>query len=83
MEEKYWSLRLCNYEGGEDEIIYFDNYDIAKKNFKALCKKGVDYDEFEADENSCSWFDPDYNEYSTYVTLDIRPLPMIHKDVIF
>lgn len=78
----YWILKMRNFEG-HDNIVYFTNYDIAKQNFDALCKKYKDYDEFSEKEGRvCSWFDADYNEYSTYVWLKESALNIFDK-VIF
>ena len=78
---KCCALVLENFEG-YDNIIYFINYNIAKQNFDVLCEKYKNYEEFEKEETECSWFDADYNEYSTHVWLKESTLNIFSK-VIF
>jgi hypothetical protein len=85
---KYWCLVLDNYEE-EDSVIYFDSFETAKANFLSLAKKHEDFDEFEmeADEENkvfaCTWFDPSYNEWSTYASLHEREMPCVYSGLIF
>lgn len=78
---KYWTLILENYED-ENDIFYFENYDIAKQNFDVICKKHKNYEEFEKTDKECSWFDPEYNEFSTFVLLAEREIN-IYNEIIF
>lgn len=78
----YWAIIRDNFEG-EDDILYFENYEIAKKNFEILCEKNKDQDEFYRSDNGAKWFDSCYNEYSTYINLVQTGLPIIHNEIIF
>ena len=79
----YWAIDCENLKG-EDNTFYFENYEIAKKNFEILCGKNKDQDEFRKNDNdSASWFDSCYNEYSTYIDLIQVESPTIHNEIIF
>lgn len=78
---KYWALILDNYECADD-IFYFANYDIAKQNFDVICENYKNYKEFKKTDKRCSWFDPKYNEYSTFVSLTEREID-IYNEIIF
>ena len=81
---KCWAINCKNFEG-ENSIFYFKNYKIANKNFNILCEKNKNQVEFfkRSDGNTVSWFDPSYNEYSTYIKLIKVELPTIHNEIIF
>ena len=84
--EELWTIKLSNYMG-EDDTIYFENYEIAKKNFDYLRDMNKDMSEFEVVETkhsgaNMSWFDPNYNEYSTYVDL-YEGGPKIYNEIVF
>lgn len=87
---KYWCLVLVNFHS-EDDKIYFDSFETAKANFLGLIENEHvrDFDEFniETDEENkvfaCTWFDPSYNEWSTYAKLMELEIPYVHSDVIF
>lgn len=78
----YWVINCDNFKS-QDDIFYFENYKIAKKNFEILCEKNKNQEEFERDENSASWFDSNYNEFSTYIDLTEIELPPIYNEIIF
>ena len=81
-KKEYWCIVLNNFEGKDDKI-FFENYYIARENYLNLIENHRDCDEFQAAEkNKCSWFDPYYNEWSTFVTLEKQPLPL-YNEVIF
>lgn len=82
MNEKYWVLVMDNFEE-EDKILYFENYEIAQANFRAICEKYKDYEEFTEDEESCGWFDSHYNDCSTSVYLCEMALPKINNKILF
>lgn len=75
---EFWSIVLDNYQDSDD-IYYFDNYSVAKKTFEKICEKYKDYDEFERTEDGCSWFDPAYNEYSTFTRLEKLTIHIFDK----
>lgn len=77
---EYWSIILENYKG-YDDVYYFDNYSVAEKTFKNLCEKYKNYDEFERTDDECSWFDPGYNEYSTFAKLEKSTIYIFDKVV--
>ena len=80
---KYWAIVCVNLES-DDDTFYFENYEIAKKNFDILCVKNKDKEKFEmTNENTASWFDSNYNEYSTYINLIKIKLPTIYNEIIF
>jgi hypothetical protein len=85
--EKVWNIVLDNYEG-EDFVIYFENYEIAKKNFDRLRELNKNMPEFvefyDSDNNKSvmSWFDGCYNEYSTTIYL-VQGAPKIYNKIVF
>lgn len=82
MNKKYWALVMDNFEG-QDDILYFKNYEIARENFEVICEKlSKNKEFFRWHDSYCEWFDPRYNEYSTYVFLCERELT-IHDKIIF
>lgn len=81
--KKYWAIEVENFED-INTTYYFENYEIAKDNFEILCLKNQNQEEFERnDEYMASWFDPSYNEFSTYISLIEIELPPIHNEIIF
>ena len=76
----YWTIVTDNY-CDEYHKYYFENYELAKKSFDALVNQHRNKAEFEANENHASWFDPHYNEYSTYVRL-VKTEIVINNKVI-
>jgi hypothetical protein len=81
MKNDIWKIVLENYQD-EDTTCYFENYEIAKKNFNRLKDLNKDMPEFEIDGNTMSWYDCGYNEYSTYVYL-LQGAPKIYNKIIF
>lgn len=78
-----WAIEVENFKD-IDSTFYFENYEIAKDNFEILCLKNQNQEEFERNgEYMASWFDPSYNEYSTYISLTKVELPPIHNEIIF
>lgn len=63
-----WAVELDNFHGQNFTYI-FDNYGSAHDTFVKVCLANKDKDEFEMDEYEGSWFDEEYNEYSTCVFL--------------
>lgn len=75
-------IMLVNYKG-EDYTVYFENYEIAKKNFDRLHELNKDMPEFNFDDsNEMSWSDSQYNEYNTFVYL-LHGAPKIYNEIIF
>lgn len=83
MENNIWKIVLENYRG-EDSVIYFENYEIAKKNFNRLWKLNKDMPEFKisCNENDMSWYNSHYDEYATFAYLR-QGGPKIHNKIIF
>ena len=83
MGNDIWEIVLENYKG-EDYITYFEDYEIAKKNFNHLWNLNKDMPEFKINrnENEMSWYDCHYNEYNTFVYL-FQGGPEIHNKIIF
>ena len=80
---KCWAIMCENFEG-ENSTFYFKNYKIANENFDILCEKNKNQKEFKKlNECTVSWFDPRYNEYSTYINLIKIKLPTIYNEIIF
>jgi hypothetical protein len=79
---KYWTLVFTNYRGNDDRY-YFANYEVAKKSFDMLAEAHKNDDEFSVEDSFMSWFDPDYNEYSTYVDLVEEPIYINENPVDF
>jgi hypothetical protein len=84
--ENVWNIVLDNYEG-EDYVIYFKNYEIAKKNFDHLRELNKNMSEFvefyDSDNNKfvMSWFEC-YNGYSTTISL-VQGAPKIYNEIVF
>ncbi len=85
MERKityYWSLVFENFRG-EDEVLYFIDYETAKANFDKIVELYREHEDFELeDTTTCSWFDSNYNEFYTVVSLIEQP-PKVYRSVIF
>lgn len=77
--DKGWSVILHNYEGRED-AYHFSNEKSARETFNAIADAHRKYDEYEREEDRCSWFDADCNEYSTYVW--IEPLVVFDDPIL-
>jgi len=71
--EKYWTLVFTNYRG-EDDKYHFANYEVAKKSFDMLAEAHKNDAEFSVGDSFMEWFDPCYNEYSTFVDLVEVPI---------
>lgn len=83
MEEKYYWVIVCDNFHGEDEVYYFKSYEVAKKNFDKIFQENKDKEDFVCNDDECSWFDPNYNEYETNVYITEKKAPTIHEDIIF
>ena len=85
--ENVWNIVLDNHEG-EDYVLYFENYEIAKKNFDRLRELNKNMPEFEEfydsdnDKHVMYWFDSQYNEYDTTITL-VQGAPKIYNKIVF
>jgi hypothetical protein len=81
--EDVWRIVLENYMG-EDDTIYFANYEIAQKNFDCLRDLNKDMPEFKINlrEDTMSWFDSNYNEYNTHAYL-FPGGPKFYDEIIF
>lgn len=78
----YWSLVFENFRG-EDEVYYFIDYETAKANFDKIVELYREHEDFNLDdEMTCSWFDSDYNEFYTVVSLMERT-PNVYRGIIF
>lgn len=78
----YWSLALENFRG-EDKVLYFIDYETAKANFNKIVELYRGHEDFKLDDTTtCSWFDSDYNEFYTVVSL-MELCPRVHRGIIF
>ena len=83
--KNFWTIVMENYEC-MNRTYYFESYKIAKENLDKIIqtyKDNTDIQEFKYDDTSCSCYDNNYNEYSTYVFLVEMPLPPVLNGVIF
>lgn len=77
-------LKLENYQG-ETTFELFHHKDNAARRYNELLKENCRKSEFECDNEddyvkTFSYFDPDYNEYSTYITLTESDLNELFED---
>jgi hypothetical protein len=81
--DNVWRIVLENYMG-EDDTIYFANYEIAQKNFNYLRDLNKDMPEFKVNlrEDTMTWFDNNYNEYNTHVYL-FQGGPKFYNEIVF
>lgn len=81
---RYWAINCINFKG-EDSIFYFEDFETARENFDTLCEKNKNQEEFKRKGYSkASWFDSNYNEYSTCINLIEVESPIIHhNEIIF
>lgn len=78
----YWSLVLENFRGVSD-VVYFIDYKTAKANFDKVVELHQGYKDFKLDDTTiCSWFDSNYNEFYTVVSLK-EMTPKVHTVIIF
>jgi hypothetical protein len=77
--DNVWRIVLENYMG-EDDTIYFKNYEIAKKNFDYLWKLNKDMPEFKINlkENTMSWLDYDYTRIYLF-----QGGPKFYDEIVF
>ena len=71
---KIYRLILDNYQG-ESDVEYYRNKENAYKRVNELWDEGEQKEEFDWEDEdgkleSFSFFDPSYNEYSTYISLE-------------
>ena len=59
---------------------YYRTKEEAMKWFNKLIEDNKDMDEFRIDHNQISFFDPNYNEYSTYITYREIPFDELFSD---
>jgi len=79
--EKIWEITYKNYQG--DYFSEYYHYEInAKRTFFQLYKENKDQQEFEGrSENwEFSYFDPNYNEYSTFISLKEMTMDELFAD---
>lgn len=66
-------VKLDNY-CGECAFELYDSKAKAVMAVRRLYKEALEEEykelEYDREENTCSWFDPSYNEYSTYVSIE-------------
>ena len=81
MEEEFWCLVFDNYHD-DYHIEYFNTKENAVAAFEEVCEVCKDHDEFEKGDDTCSWFDPMWNEYSTCVYLAQLSMPTVNNSAI-
>lgn len=73
---KYWCLVFGNYHD-EDYTEYFDSEENCKKAFEEICEFCKNHKEFERNSYMCSWYDSNWNEFSTVVEMCELSMPEI------
>lgn len=68
MEMKVYTINLDNYHG-ETYVEHYFQWNHALTRFLELRDEGKTKDEFESSQNAFTFFDADFNEYSTYISL--------------
>jgi len=68
MEMKIYTITLTNYHG-ETYVEHYFQMKHALTRFLELRDEGQACEEFEFSQNSFMFFDPNYNEFSTYIDL--------------
>lgn len=79
MEMKIYTISLENYQGETFVEHYFQKKNALAR-FHELQKEGKAKDEFQSRQNSFAFFDANYNEYSTYITLTDGTLKDLFMD---
>ena len=79
MEMKIYTINLENYHG-ETYVEHYFQKKHALARFRELQKEGKAKDEFQSRQNLFAFFDADYNEYSTYITLTDGTLKDLFMD---
>lgn len=67
--EIIYKITLDNYQGDSSFELYH-NKSNAQARFAELIAEGRRKDEFDLDENECSYFDCNYNEFCTFITIE-------------
>lgn len=78
-EMKVYTIHLDNYHGETYAEHYFQ-IENALARFLELRDEGKAQDEFECCKNSFMFFDANYNEYSTYISLTDGTLKDLFMD---
>lgn len=80
--EKVWVITLENYEGGNFFTEFFHHEENAKKRFLQLLEENHNQQEFQSDSNDWvfSYFDSNYNEYSTVIALEETTMNKLFED---
>lgn len=69
MERKIvWRINFQNYTG-EDFYYDFDNEPAARATFENICDAHKDYDEFVRSHTVAAWYDSNYNDMTTRITI--------------
>lgn len=79
MGMKIYTISLENYQG-ETSVEHYFQMKHALTRFLELRDEGKTKDEFEFCQNSFAFFDANYNEYSTYITLTEGTLKDLFMD---
>ncbi len=80
--ETIYVLKLENYQG-ETSFELFHHKENAERRYNELLNENKDKDEFECydnDEQAFSFFDPNYNEYSTFISFCESTLNWLFED---
>lgn len=79
--ETIYVLQLENYQA-ETTFELFHHKDNAQRRYNELLNENKDKDEFECcdDKQAFSFFDPNYNEYSTFISLIESTLDWLFED---
>lgn len=79
METKIYTISLDNYHG-ETYVEHYFQMKHALARFLELRDEGQAQNEFDFCENSFSFFDSNYNEFSTYIDLTESTLKDLFYD---
>ena len=81
--ETIYVIKFDNYHG-ETDFEFFHYKDNAKRRYNELLKENRDKDEFKYyynnNEQGFSFFDADYNEFSTYISFVETSLNNLFSD---
>lgn len=64
--DRVYLLMKENYEG-DFEAEVFETEEKAQKELREIKRENRNQDEYEEGDDWCSWFNADYNSYSTHV----------------
>lgn len=76
---KIYKITFNNYQG-EDSIELYHKKENARTRYQELMEEGKRCQEFDRSEFSFSYFDANYNEYSTFINFEECDLDSLFYD---